>query len=702
MRGVQTACKGIAVICLGEKEMKKRLCAFSLCLLILLTAVGVFPAEVFAADDQQQSIIHRFDYGSLLASGAGTTVSGRDTLHANYTYNNKTYYGDQLTVEKKLRDAMAARKTEYTFRITSTQGNLAGTGYADYISRRDFLMELINGATEEKISVSTKDGDYLRWQCGGMYAQFNRDYKKSAVTYYTVSLYDIEYYASAAQEKQVDAYVQNYLKGINRNTLSDYALVKKIHDAVCNMTVYDMAYESRSDRYDYSAYGCMKLGRCVCQGYALAFYRLCKEVGLPVRFVYSDPQRGCHAWNVVNLGGKFYHIDCTWDDTYTESKVTYNFFLKNGNDIRAYDSYNDEHKLDTDILQDDYFVTNYIDRVDDYNFNPELPNLANVTFSLSSYSYTYDGKVHEPKVTAVFNGKPFSAFTISGRRSGTNAGTYRMTIQGPADGSAVTRSFVIRPRSISSYAYKYSGKSAYTYTGSSIRPALMVNGLKTSDYTVTYKNNTAVGTASVTAAGKGNYTGSITKSFKINPGAVQHFQVSKRGTDAITFSWTKQPGVSGYQLQQKKNGKWKTVKKITGASTVSYKIKSLSAASTYSFRIRAYKGSENGKFRTYTTCTKPKKTSLRSVQPSKKSATVKWKKVSGSGYQLQYSTSSSFKNAKSVQLSSSGKTSKKITGLKKGKKYYVRVRAVKTRKDSSGKTYKYYSSWSSKKSFVSK
>lgn len=59
-----------------------------------------------------------------------------------------------------------------------------------------------------------------------------------------------------------------------------------------------------------------------------------------------------------------------------------------------------------------------------------------------------------------------------------------------------------------------------TYTGKALKPSVTVklNGktLKNgTDYTVSYKNNTKVGTATVTITGKGNYTGTITKTFKI-------------------------------------------------------------------------------------------------------------------------------------------------------------------------------------------
>jgi spore coat protein CotH len=79
---------------------------------------------------------------------------------------------------------------------------------------------------------------------------------------------------------------------------------------------------------------------------------------------------------------------------------------------------------------------------------------------------------------------------------------------------------------------------------------------------------------------------------------------------------------------------------------------------------------------------------------SKKKLTVKWKKVSGaSGYVIQYSLKKNFKKAKKVTVKKGTTTKKVIKKLKKGKRYYVRIRAYKK---ISGKNY--YSKWSGKKS----
>ena len=89
--------------------------------------------------------------------------------------------------------------------------------------------------------------------------------------------------------------------------------------------------------------------------------------------------------------------------------------------------------------------------------------------------------------------------------------------------------------------------------------------------------------------------------------------------------------------------------------------------------------------------TKIPSTSISSIKVKNEAITIKWKKKSSiTGYQIQYSTNSKFKNGnKSIKIKSAKTVSKKITKLKVAKKYYVRIRTYKGKK---------YSKWSKVKS----
>lgn len=92
-------------------------------------------------------------------------------------------------------------------------------------------------------------------------------------------------------------------------------------------------------------------------------------------------------------------------------------------------------------------------------------------------------------------------------------------------------------------------------------------------------------------------------------------------------------------------------------------------------------------------------TTITSVKAKSEAFTIKWKKKTNiAGYQIQYSANSKFKKGnKTIKIKKVKTLSKKITGLKPSKKYYVRIRTYKI---VNKKTY--YSNWSKKKCVTTK
>ena len=122
--------------------------------------------------------------------------------------------------------------------------------------------------------------------------------------------------------------------------------------------------------------------------------------------------------------------------------------------------------------------------------------------------------------------------------------------------------------------------------------------------------------------------------------------------------------------------------------TVTY-AKGCKNVGTYKVTVK-FKGRYSGK-KTLTFKINPAKTGVKTLSAGRKKLTVKWTKKTTqvSGYQIQYSTSKSFKSYKTKTLSGYKKTSTTLTGLKAKKTYYIRVRTYKT---VNGK--KVYSGWS--------
>ncbi len=98
------------------------------------------------------------------------------------------------------------------------------------------------------------------------------------------------------------------------------------------------------------------------------------------------------------------------------------------------------------------------------------------------------------------------------------------------------------------------------------------------------------------------------------------------------------------------------------------------ATVTVAFKGSKYEGVVN---KTFTII--PKKAGISDIHSGKKSIKFTWGRVGNcSGYQIQYSTSKSFKSKKTITIKSKKTVTKNIKGLKSGKKYYIRIRTYKT------------------------
>ena len=231
--------------------------------------------------------------------------------------------------------------------------------------------------------------------------------------------------------------------------------------------------------------------------------------------------------------------------------------------------------------------------------------------------------------------------------------------------------------------------SIYAYDGKAKKPGVTVklNGktLKNgTDYTVSYSNNTKVGTATVKITGKGNYTGSVSKTYNI-----------KNNFKKATISGISNKSYTGKNITQsftvKYNGK--TLKKGTDY-TVSYlSNKNIGTATVKVTGKGSYAGTITKTFKI-----NPAKQEIQKLTAKSKAFFVDWaQKGSATGYEIQYATNSKFTSAKKVTITNNKTDKTTISKLSGKKKYYVRVRSYTTVKGT-----KYYGAWSASKSVTTK
>ena len=179
---------------------------------------------------------------------------------------------------------------------------------------------------------------------------------------------------------------------------------------------------------------------------------------------------------------------------------------------------------------------------------------------------------------------------------------------------------------------------------------------------------------------------------------VKGLKVKKAKTSSLTLTWNKVAEAEFYEIYDKDN------KLVATSKTNSVTIKKLKAATGYDYKVRAVVDKVFvGQFSDTLSCaTLPKKTKVSKVALSGDSFSLTYKKIAGSGYQIQVATDKKFKNIVAEQPVADSKTVKIATDIPgasalKGSTLYVRVRAFFTYKNVT-----VYGSWSKVKSFKAK
>lgn len=246
-----------------------------------------------------------------------------------------------------------------------------------------------------------------------------------------------------------------------------------------------------------------------------------------------------------------------------------------------------------------------------------------------------------------------------------------------------------------SMSLKISNIPNQIYQGYDVAPSVTVTNGGTvltegTDYTVTYQNNSGIGTATVNVFGAGIYDGyiNLTKTFNIVPDTVQNMQISEAGTNTVDLSWSPVSGADGYTVQILKNGKWVSVGNFVGTSA---QISGLLPGSVNYVRIAAY-ASSNGKtyIGNFNTAVKIE-TTVGAINPrvsayANNFVTLTWdKQTAANGYEVFKYNASSKKYVLYKNITNPNTNTCKVTGLASNSKYNFKVRAYQI--DDSEKTY---------------
>ena len=272
--------------------------------LLLRAAVSVAAVVVFAA-----------------AATADSPIP-EDNRVALYYYDVRDdlsiYFGNSDIIIEDIRNALKRRQKDITIVYDSQSDNMAD------------IDELIADLMEYALSETDKpdEGDYLRYQMGGYDLDYS--YEKDGDAYSYTVVITPDYYSDSEQEEEVSQAADKVVEGFafDENT-TDLEKVRAVYDFVYENVDYDIIHKKNEGYHLKStAYGALIYKHALCQGFSVLMYRLLRQSGIECRIVTGtvmiDGEEEFHAWNIVNIDGKFYDLDAAW----CKQLETEDYFLK--------------------------------------------------------------------------------------------------------------------------------------------------------------------------------------------------------------------------------------------------------------------------------------------------------------------------------------------------------------------------------------
>ncbi len=146
-------------------------------------------------------------------------------------------------------------------------------------------------------------------------------------------------------------------------SMTDVEKALTVHDYLVQNCEYDYdrLESGQLPNISHTAYGALVKGMAVCDGYGDAYtYIMEDKLGIPCELVTSDAM--AHAWNMIQIGGKWYHVDVTWDDPVRDciGRVGHNYFMLSdkviSDDNHRHEGWSTTRTADSDLYDNAFWT----------------------------------------------------------------------------------------------------------------------------------------------------------------------------------------------------------------------------------------------------------------------------------------------------------------------------------------------------------
>lgn len=208
------------------------------------------------------------------------------------------------------------------------------------------------------IKQAYESDDYLRWSWTSLKPT------ASGVTNNVNIKFAASYVTTKEQEDFIDSEVERILNRIINDEMSEKEKIQAINTWITDNISYDYSLVKRS------AYNALVDKSTVCQGYSLLMDKMVEALGMRSQIVTGNIPTGFHAWNLINIDGKWYHVDSTNNSVNSNSEK---YFLLSDDELSSYNySWN---KGEFPSASESYVDAPIIPVVPEFPIEPVLPVL---------------------------------------------------------------------------------------------------------------------------------------------------------------------------------------------------------------------------------------------------------------------------------------------------------------------------------------
>ena len=319
----------------------KKLISLVLSLIIILSCCSTIVSSAY----EESLTFDTYIEGSWIVDVTGNCEISSSAPRYYYQINGDEYvlgyscYDYLDDAQKYVYDAVVANVGKLSFTINLPNNLFA---YADFT--KQYLDEIMYAICTDRPDIFYYAGHSI----SGGTLHSNGEYLRTLN--YNVLSYDSSYYTSSNVQGYYNA-LMSAVAQVPVDLSNRYNFIKSIHDYLADTVYYPDLNSSDYQMSAHDAYGALVEGRAVCQGYSDGIKLLCDYYNIPCVCISGTSNGGGHMWNAVQMDdGKWYFIDCTWDDQ--KSRTYYDFFLVGSQSTNTYFGglrFSDEHVNDENI-----------------------------------------------------------------------------------------------------------------------------------------------------------------------------------------------------------------------------------------------------------------------------------------------------------------------------------------------------------------